>query len=287
MTGFGAIAARVALASLFLSACGSESGSDKQDADSNTGALVQPLCDGSDDVRLQYTHEGGFVGRYYSFLRPLGFEYLVIDGRCRFWVNQDVWYGARTGTLTEDRAVALESELHWADLSELAGNWENRGCMDGSTWHLSDGESEVSCYCGCTDEGVPSVVPDVGNASSDALLEFWDAGAGFDGVMRIAAEDLTEAVQVDGLELDWQVWPLSWSITDALFASVSSLHDPAAGMPVNEPADRETLRNLRDSYVETHGTIPDADDGYLPVTADSRYYALLMRDVVPGDSSAP
>jgi hypothetical protein len=248
MNGSIATIARAVLATLLLSACGSESANDTQDADSASGTVTQPLWDGSDAVRLQLTNGGGFVGRYYSFLQPLGFDYLVIDGKCRFWVNQDVWAGARAGTLTEDRVAALESELHWADLTDLAGNWENRGCMDGSTWQLSDGDSELTCYCGCTDDDVPSAVHDIGNASSDALLELWDAGAGFDAPMRIAAEDLTETVQLDGLEEDWQTWPLSWSISDAWFASTKSVHDPGAGAPVSEPADREALRALRDNY---------------------------------------
>jgi hypothetical protein len=56
---------------------------------------------------------------------------------------------------------------------------------------------------------------------------------------------------------------------------------------IDDPAERQALRALRVDYVSTHGAIPPNDDnGFLPVTADGKYYALLMRDVVPWDPGA-
>jgi hypothetical protein len=53
---------------------------------------------------------------------------------------------------------------------------------------------------------------------------------------------------------------------------------------IDDPGERQALRTLRTDYVLAHGAIPS--DGYLPVTADGSYYALLMRDVIPWDPGA-
>jgi hypothetical protein len=150
----------VAIASLHLAACSS---TPPENADPTTATQSQPLCDGSDAVRLQYTSGGGFFpGSYYGFLAPFLSRYLFVDGHCRYWVSAAAWAGVRIGSLTDDQANTLETELHYAEFAELNGDWETRGCNDGGTWTVSDGASQIGCYCGCTDDDVPAAVSEVG-----------------------------------------------------------------------------------------------------------------------------
>jgi hypothetical protein len=222
------------------------------------------------------------AGKYCGFLAPFSSQYLFVDGQCRFWVSEDVWAGARTGSLSEQQASILEAEVHYAEFAELSGNWRTRGCSDGGTWTVSDGASQITCYCGCTDEGVPAGVSEVGQAIADVAGDLWRAGTAFDGPLRIAAEDITQSVE-DGLDLDWQPWPLSSTITAALFGSEAERSDPTAGLLIDDPSECQMLRTLRTDYVLAHAM---PYDEYLPVTADGSYYALLMRDVIPCDPGA-
>jgi prepilin-type processing-associated H-X9-DG protein len=285
----------VAIASLQSVACSSSSAEgvdasggagEAANADGATAGRSQELCDGSESIRLQYTNGGGFGARYSGFLHPLGSQYLFVDGHCRFWVSTDVWLGTRVGTLTTEQASALEARLGYAEFDAIDGDWETAGCFDGPTWTVEAGGARISCYCGCFDDDVPAEVLEMGEAIDEVAAALWVDGTDYDGPLRVAAEEITQSVQDDQLHFDWQTWPLAASITAATFGADTSTHDPMAGMPINDPAEREAARALRTEYVSSHGTIPSTDDGFLPVTADGAYYAVLMRDVVPWDPGA-
>jgi hypothetical protein len=241
----------------------------------------EPLCNGSGDVRLGTSWiPGGQVGIYYGFLNPLGRRYLLIDGHCQFWVSVDGWEGVRSGTLAADQAQAIETSIY-AQLDELSGAWTTRGCRDGGTWRVFDDTYELSCYCLCSDEGVPPAVSEVVDAVVELENELWAIGDPYRGPLRVVAIDGTHLASRDYLE--WQPWPLPWSPEEALYNMDIAPPPPTAGVLLENRADLEALRTLRRDYIAAHGPIENDDDAYLPVTSEGALFRVLMRDVTPWD----
>jgi hypothetical protein len=98
--------------------------------------------------------------------------------------------------------------------------------------------------------------------------------------LRVIALDGTGFAARDDLE--WQPWPLAWSLEEALYTEQRS-PPPTAGVLLEDPVELEVLRNLRRDYLAAHGPIGDDDDGFLPVTQDGAFFRVVMRDVTPWD----
>jgi hypothetical protein len=96
----------------------------------------EPICDGSDGLRLAYRTTAPQVWRVPSTLKVRwepGISFLYVDGRCRFWVRPDDgydetadtgisrdWYvETREGVLTAEEADALGRDLGYGDWGGL------------------------------------------------------------------------------------------------------------------------------------------------------------------------
>ena len=164
----------------------------------------------------------------------------------------------------------------------MSGDWDT-ACVDGGTWVASDGSSEVACSCGCDD--APSAVADIGEAFGRIIEELAESGSVYDGPLRVAARDLTPD-EPDGGSRNWQPWPLARAVSEIVIDWGDHI-DATSGLLVEAPDEVASLRTLRAEYLASFGSIPVGADAFLPVTDNGRYYALVVRDVVPWDPASP
>ena len=271
------------LAAGLVCGCSSKPASDAESSD-GAAASAEPLCDGSDHLRLSYRDVPGggpFAGAFGPFLYPLGFRYVFIDGQCRYWACNNVWQGARTGVLNDQEASALETKIHYADLPDLDGDW-GQACSDSSPWFASDGSAEVSCGCGC-EEDVPAELSEMGVALCEFIEDSAGSGSTHDGPMQIAAYDCT----ADGNGSDdgeWQLWPFARNLSDVVVES--DRFDATSGLLVDDQAELAELRAFRADYVAARGLVGRGDEN-MQVRQDGSYYCLVVRDVVPWDPASP
>jgi hypothetical protein len=108
---------------------------------------VQALCDGSDDVRFVFTSFRGFANFGSEFSGRYGSKYLVIDGRCHYWLGSEELSGLRTGTLDASASLALAEELHFGRYFAAADYRDPGGCVDAGLHALDDGTATLHASC--------------------------------------------------------------------------------------------------------------------------------------------
>ncbi|HTV18525.1 MAG TPA: hypothetical protein VMG12_07635 [Polyangiaceae bacterium] len=98
---------------------------------------IQPMCDGSDDIRLVYGTGGGFVAFEDEFTAKYGRRYLAIDGHCNYWRGWNTVHGLSAGTIEPERATTLANELHFGRYSSAPGA-RGEPCEDSGVAYLRD-----------------------------------------------------------------------------------------------------------------------------------------------------
>ncbi|HTV17718.1 MAG TPA: hypothetical protein VMG12_03580 [Polyangiaceae bacterium] len=137
---------------------------------------VQPICDGSDDVRFVFTAFAGFPAHYATtFTGSYGGRYLVIDGRCNYWLGSDTLVGLRTGTIGVDAAATLAEELHFGRYASVADFRDPGQCTDAGLSILDDGTATLRSSCFQPDD-VPRIYGEAFTGAS-RLVQSLDASA--------------------------------------------------------------------------------------------------------------
>ena len=237
------------------------------------GTVDSPaLCNGSDSLRFAVQSGGGNLSGIPSLVIETGFEFLLIDGQCRYYAMTAPDHEIRTGTLVAADAQSLSDDF-------LLGHWQGLehsgfGCPDAGTQSFAFGRDRAESSCATTP---------LTTALGSWLDRLYDAGSPVTGVVRYGV-----------IEASDQAWPNN-NLQSAL---VYPFKDPA---PIATPpfvdmkpqlasgADATTLRELRATYQD--GPMPVPAPSYsIPVKVESvesepKYYDLVIRDTVPFETN--
>jgi len=234
------------------------------------------ICDGSSDIRLGFKIEGGFVDSSYFFTYPYGFDFLVIDGKCRVYAGRNYMRGMTVAEATPEAASLIAEQLQYGRIKAWTGRY-GVVCPDGGTTTLASPDGAVSCTCGC--EGAPGGAATAINSLPE-LVQRWTKGGGSPGqgvsaLIYLANESLSN----DKIE----TWPLTRaiaSIPNLLSADRSSM---ATGAAFEPGADADALRSLRASAFQAN-----MQSGFIRVreSGSSMIYELFVRDDMPTDVAA-
>jgi hypothetical protein len=239
---------------------------------------VQPICDGSADVRLVYAASTGFTGYGNPFSDKYGGTYLVIDGACNYWAGSDTLRGLRAGIIGSDVATELATELHFGQYSSAAGYREADVCLDASPSFLRDTTGTTLRYLCALDKAPPLVreafervrllAEELGVSGESA----WTKST----LLALRAPSMFPDSSSGGPESDWS----STLDLDAGAVTFSEVIRGTAGdaeVLVEDEPTRVLLGNLRQTEL---GIDPNALD--LRVRdAQGRSFQVLVRDEPP------
>jgi hypothetical protein len=228
--------------------------------------VYEPLvCDpaAADHVAFGFQISGAMFGSYAE--RYYGRHFLLVDGSCRFYVDDGLFGQVRGGVLTPDEVSALNAEL-------LTGPWE---AIDGEhrvdvvgadawTYSLWRDGLGASCYQSC------------GAASSSELRAMlatasrWEErltarGVPLDGDVRLVLR------RGSGPVVGAPTWTGATSLADAVPVYVGSVI-------VSDPADIAALRALR-------AALPPLTMSLIELNEAGVGYSALVLDVMPHASA--
>lgn len=124
----------------------------------------EELCDGSNELRLHYyLTGGGTVAPGEMVLVENGYEWLTVDGNCRYYAFQSgepyrKWNDIRTGTLSEAEAKELVADLNYDKAEGQAGAPNEQSIPNGSNRVLLTPNARLSCGTECGDASSQNVV---------------------------------------------------------------------------------------------------------------------------------
>jgi hypothetical protein len=240
---------------------------------------VQPLCDGSDDIRLVFTSFRGFASFGSQFSGKYGDRYLVVDGRCNYWLGSDGLRGLRTGTLDAHATTALAEDLHFGRYFTAADYRDPGGCTDAGLGVLDDGTATLRTACFPHD--APRVYREAFSGVYQLYAELRASGT--------SARNRTTLLAVrDPGELDPDLpgtprTPLNWTAAlDLEPRSVTQIElfrgvDSDAGVLVEDADTLAVLANLRANVRNPDPAVIDM----LVRDARGRVYQLFVRDEPP------
>lgn len=242
-------------------------------ADAGSDADTTPdergrLCDGSQDMRVGYTSEGGAVETTYELTNPYGHAFLFIDGECNYYVSTDYREGMRAGQLTPQQRDDLEREIEWDAIEELAAEVDDESCPDAGEVAIWAPGSKVACTCGCDET-------DVGARKAAALQHIYDLMTTLMGEGEPGTGPLLAIASPNGGIPDATAWPLDRSL-DAIPDLIHDVYVEGvdAFAVFDRNVDIESLRALR--YPAQAGRV-------ISVSDTSGTYELYMRDaLLPG-----
>lgn len=227
---------------------------------------VAPICDGSAGVRFSATFggPGGPVAFYNAFTPG---RFLVIDGSCRYWLNDASLLGLRSGQLSEEEAEAFSADLHYGQYEALSF-YELSQCPDGGSRSLTDGTGQLVCRCGdCS--SARAELRDPFQAAEElyaelAAREEWAWGP-------TSVLPLVVPVEADALD-----WTLAFDLAEV--AHEGGLEQPFSeddGVLVPD-AELEAFSELRRTSIERGNSAQ-----LVVVDADGAGYSLFVRDEPP------
>lgn len=240
---------------------------------------AQPLCDGSDELRLVFTSIMGFGYFGSGFSGKYGSGYLVIDGRCDYWLGSETPRGLRTGTLDASTASALAEELHFGRYSTVADYRDPGGCTDAGLAVLDDGTATLRTTCWPHD--APRVFWEAFSRTSRLYDELDTSGTPAWERTRLLA--VREPFELQPDFPGTPRTPVAWSAElDLEPGSVSGTQlarglEPDAGVLVEDAPTLDALAEVRRAFDDF---VPYSLD-MLVRDAEGRGYQLLVRDEPP------
>jgi hypothetical protein len=227
---------------------------------------VESICDGSTDIRLGLSTEGGFVDQSYSVTNPLGGTFLYVDGQCRFYASNDFRRGTFSGTFAEAAEQQLASDIAWQMLAELAAAPEVQSCFDAGSAVIWAPGHRASCTCGCDECAVQAQKEAAISQIYPVVQTAIDMGEALTGGIIAVAQETGPA---NGSEA---VWPLFSVITEV----PNLVQDFTNGSPTTgarfDDEEAAALRSLRSD---------DPTAPPLQVQQGDVAYLLYMRDAFP------
>jgi hypothetical protein len=256
-------------------------------AEEDAGVAHDPMCDGSDAMRLAYTSEsGGLVAPAFGFTNPHGHAFIAIDGKCRYYVGRNYMHGVISGTLTSSDAAQLAADLHWADLDSWAswGIGKDAACPDSGIVSLMKANAGAGCSCGC-DPPAPKGLSDALQKAHDWVEKLSSTGKPLDGA--VSAVVLGSGFGATPNQPKF-TWPLSRTIK-SIPELVVDESEPKLWMDTGPWArfeDSSEFSKLRDMRTMTTST-DRAGSGSVAtdviVVEGGMEYHLFVRDELPSE----
>lgn len=216
------------------------------------------ICDGSADVRLEIRSAGGLRALpEEAAFHDVGWWYLVVDGRCRYWVATDAALTTRTGTVDE---AALRAALHHDEWKHVGGRWQGTG---GPDLVARDPWTRIDCLAGCDHPGTPRAVHKIHQAAFAEAERLAALGAPPDGPVEVLV------IRGGGLPSDAHAtWPLTRPIAD-----LARDPDAPGTMERVEGDDATALRDLKRRATSYRA--------FVIVSDETTSYRVYVRDAVP------
>jgi hypothetical protein len=257
---------------------GSDSDNPVPARDAPPAAPVGGFCDGSSELRLVVaTHGNAFLQVYYWAFELHG-EFLVVDGRCHYYVASDQWQGVVEGQLTADTVAELTRDLALNELGELPSTLYD--CSD--HWQerlIATRDESLRCRCDDCVTAPKSTAAMV--QAARWLRRLASVGTPYNGPVHAFAQVREPPEAEPGRrEQDVLVWPLSRSLED--FPNLVGTGSSPPGAVFPQPA-AAALRKLRQATGEMRLLDEYADTPPLAIFVDdcAQRYELLMYDVLP------
>ena len=264
--------------------CGVESEPDlntetNEEAATSAAESAEPMCDGSDALRfIQVTEGGGQSITPYYFTEPHGYSFFAVDGKCRYYVEDDYMRGIFTGTLTPDDAAQLSADMHWSELDGWVDLESEGSCFDASTATLIKPNAAVGCYCAC--KAAPMGLTEAMRNVTKWQEKMLEEGTPLDGPVG-ALIDTTSRGGPSAQPI--YEWPLERSIDSIPDLLLEPLGDPrlVAGSDqwarFDDPEEFKKLRELRAEALRAK----DESSGFTPailIRDGNKLYDLYVRD---------
>jgi hypothetical protein len=250
-----------------VSKCGGEGSGEEP---TRCGAEPIALCDGSSSLRFAATSAGGNLTGVPRVAREIGWQFLLIDGECRYWTMTEPDGPVRTGALDATEEAEFSSALRLGDWS--SDDVRTGGCLDAGGTRLRFDQTWVTVSC---------VSTDLTDAYSDWLETLHAAGTRASGELRFTVADASEESWVVGNTTDIaSAWPLAGAPSTLLERGADEDAEPA----VASADEAEALRDARDAYAAL-----SASTGpwlRIPMVLDEagenpQFFDVAMRDVTP------
>jgi hypothetical protein len=240
--------------------------------------VVEPICDGTTNVRLVYVAIRGFGNYGSNFTDRYGSTYLTVDGTCTYWAGSDTLNGLRFGVLSADTANELSNELHFGRYSTAAGYRDPYPCSDAGPAFLRDSTGTISSsFCGI--ENAPRVVREAFARGSSLAQELGAAGEADwrrSTLLALRQPAMFPDVPTMRLASDWSS-TLDLDTRAVTFRDLVRGLDVDAGLIVEDEESQALLGRLRQEELRKD---PYAYD-LLVRDAQDRYFQLLVRDEPP------
>jgi hypothetical protein len=239
---------------------------------------LQPICDGSADIRMVYAAIRGFGNYGSSFTDRYGSSYLAIDGTCTYWAGSDTLHGLRSGVLDAAAASQLSSELHFGRYSTVTGYHDQQACPDAGPAFLRDTTGTLSSsFCGV--EAAPRVLREALARGSALVRELGAVGeASWHRSSLLALRD--PAMYPDQPTMrpasDWSS-TLDLDARAVTFSELARGLESDAGVVLEGDASQALLAGLRQQELRKDANAYDL----LVRDAQDRYFQLLVRDEPP------
>lgn len=237
----------------------------------------EPLCDGSDDLRLRYKIAIGLgkVQAGWLTMWENGVRWFAIDGRCRYWVFQSdephgLWNETRTGQLSEGEAAQIASDLQLHSFAEIAGRSREEGVFDMPLRTLATPSDYLVCEGACVDDVREGVL----ESAKDWLAHLYENGTPVENGLRATVDEFPE--HAPSRPLPTKPFP------EELTPYVQKRHDQ--GCPGETFVVPESIVPTLREYREEHRAVGDDRAWYRYISLErenGQRYRLYFRDRVP------
>ena len=174
-------------------------------------AMSGVLCDGSSDVRVMAGWNPGLGVESAAFTSPYGRAFFAIDGKCRYYAQDNPAHAIVRGQLTPEQATELSADLAWEQLPAWGNYHPATQCADAGGVTL--GTQQVAFNCGPSEEhncgcgaAAPAALPAVLKNALRWHAMLMKSGTPLDGPLGALAQRGAESSR------PWQPWPLPRSI---------------------------------------------------------------------------
>jgi hypothetical protein len=257
-----------------LLACSGHKHADGTSSGGSSGGTYA-LCDGSNEMRLGLSLEGGQVDTTYQLTNPYGHSFLFIDGRCHYYASASWLKGVVAGELSETRAKELAKSLDLKRIDQLDYH-DVESCPDaGATW-LRTSAGYVDCTCGC-DAKAPKGIEAAIGAASELKDELAGKGSALAGPILLAV--MVEEGTGAGRTLP--AWPLIWPLSDVAVTWEAYTRKPDASLRRLSGDEADAARTLRSEALAS-----DPSASGVHVTDQSKTYDLFMREELPDEAQS-
>lgn len=238
------------------------------------------LCDGSEALRLRAQVLGsGQVLPGSAVLSENGFDFLAVDGRCHFWVQQRSFGPVHEGFLDVAQADELLAALRTDSWASMAGTYRSSLCDGPGHRYRFDG-AEIDIIPVCNGQRTDGPVEWIRPAVRSAIDRLFAIGTQVRGPVRFTLlrnDELEFPSSSEAFRAAPQ-WPLRRRAEDVALGT-SDVRGSTGPFQRADPPEAACLQAIATQYRQR--AIGDAIAGFAPIVSEGRRFRLFVRDSVP------